>query len=116
MSRDGEMDWSASPTSWAAVFEGDDEGLPIPERTQRSLPNANISSSTASYDQKNANSSWLDLSGPDPIGRRCPSALITTLDSVLETIVEAIDEAEAGPVANGEVSGDQSTEMPRSLS
>jgi hypothetical protein len=108
MSSDDIMDWSKSPTSWAAVFEGEAE-LPIPALVNRS----------SHKDGKDASSSPSQLaqvasgSQAQPL-RYLPSPFINKFNC-LETIEESAD-AEAEVVEEEVKSGEQDTEMKRSAS
>ena len=110
MSSDDIMDWSNSPTSWAAVFEGEAE-LPVPALSNRSpLKDGKDASASPSQIAQVASGSQ-----PEPL-RYLPSPFINKFNC-LETIDESVD-AEA-EVLDEEIKSDdqdQDTEMKRSAS
>jgi hypothetical protein len=108
MSSDDVMDWSKSPTSWAAVFEGEAE-LPIPALANRSShkDGKDASSSPSQVTQVASGSQCEPL-------RYLPSPFINKFNC-LETIAESAD-AEAEVVDEEVKSSDQDTEMKRSAS
>ena len=110
MSSDDIMDWSKSPTSWAAVFEGEAE-LPVPALSTRSpLKDGKDASASPSQIAQVASGSQ-----PEPL-RYLPSPFINKFNC-LETIDESVD-AEA-EVVDEEIKSDdqdQHTDMKRSAS
>jgi len=108
MSSDDIMDWSDTPTSWAAVFEGEAD-LPIPTVVNRSpIKFGSDAASSPSSDIQVASSSQCE-----PL-RYLPSPFINR-SNCLETINESAD-SEAEAVDEGIESGDQESEMKRSVS
>jgi hypothetical protein len=108
MSSDDIMDWSKSPTSWAAVFEGEAD-LPIPAVVNRSpLKDGKAASTSPSQVTQVASGSQCE-----PL-RYIPSPFINKFNC-LETIDELAD-TEAEVVHEEGKSGDQDTEMKRSAS
>ena len=108
MSSDDIMDWSKSPTSWAAVFEGEAE-LPIPALVNRSShkDGKDAASSPSRMTQVASGSQCEPL-------RYLPSPFINKFNC-LETIAESAD-AEAEVVDEEINTGEQDTEMKRSAS
>ena len=102
------MDWSDTPTSWAAVFEGEAD-LPIPAVVSRSPSKiGGNASASPSSDTQVASSSHCE-----PL-RYLPSPFINR-SNCLETINESAD-SEAEVVDEEIKAGDQDSEMQRSVS
>ena len=114
MSSDGDMDWSASPSTWAEVFEGADEELPLPVPARPTEASSSSSTLTRSPQSIAACFNPLD---PNFTGLRYLKPPFINEGCVLETIEEAVaDEIEEEPLNNVESSGEQNSEMKRSLS
>ena len=108
MSSDDIMDWSATPTSWAAVFKGEAD-LPIPAVVCRSPGKfgSDVAASPSSDTQVASGSQCEPL-------RYLPSPFINR-SNCLETIDESVD-SEAEAVDEEIESGDRDSEMKRSVS
>lgn len=108
MSSDDVMDWSTTPSSWAAVFEGEAD-LPIPAVVSRSpIKIGSDAAASPSSDTQVASGSHCE-----PL-RYLPSPFINR-SNCLETIDESAD-SEAGVMDEEVESGDQDSEMKRSVS